>query len=102
MSEDFIEVQALDIVEMIKGYNLKNIDILKLDIEGGELQIIEDIFKKKVFPKQILFEFDQIKEGSIKSIFYLYKFFKLINEFEYVYFYNDQKGNFSIKKITNR
>jgi len=102
MSEDFIEVQALDMVEMIRGYNLKNIDILKLDIEGGELQIIEDIFKKKVFPKQILFEFDQIKEGSIKSIFYLYKFFKLIKEFEYVYFYNDEKGNFSIKKITNR
>jgi FkbM family methyltransferase len=102
MSEDFIEVQALDIVEVIKSYNVKNIDILKLDIEGGELQIIEDIFKKKVFPKQILFEFDQIKEGSIKSIFYLYKFFKLIKEFEYVYFYNDEKGNFSIKKITNR
>ena len=32
-------------------------DILKIDIEGSEFEIIEDIFKSKIFPKQICIEF---------------------------------------------
>ena len=97
----FIEVEGIDILSIIDKYNIKDIEIIKLDVEGTELIIIEDLFNKNIFPRQILFEFDQLKESSLKSIIYLFKFFKLINKFKYDLFYNDIKNNFSIIKKIN-
>jgi FkbM family methyltransferase len=97
----FIEVEGIDILSIIDKYNIKDIEIIKLDVEGAELIIIEDLFNKNIFPRQILFEFDQLKENSLKSIIYLFKFFKLINKFKYDLFYNDIKNNFSIIKKIN-
>jgi FkbM family methyltransferase len=102
VNENFIDVDGIDILSIINKYNIKNIEIIKLDVEGAELIIIEDLFNKNVFPRQILFEFDQLKENSLKSFIYLFKFFKLINKFKYDFFYNDNKNNFSIiKKLIN-
>lgn len=99
---NFIKVQGIEILTIMKKIKIKKIDLIKLDIEGAELVVIEDLFKKNVLPNQILFEFDQLKEGSLTSLFYLFKFFKLINKYKYDLFYSDAKNNFSIiKKSVN-
>lgn len=96
--DKFIMVNSTNIISIIKKFKINNVEIVKLDIEGAELMIIEDMFNKKIFPKQILFEFDQLKENSFKSIFYLLKFIKIIRRFKYDLFFADKKNNFSIVK----
>ncbi len=41
----------------MKQLGHEEIDILKMDIEGAEYGVIEDIIKKSIFPRQILIEF---------------------------------------------
>ena len=52
---------TINIENIIAKYEIKNIDILKLDIEGGELLVLKDILDKKILPDQILVEFKDIK-----------------------------------------
>ena len=76
---DFIEVETISISEIVKKYNLSNVPLLKLDIEGAENIVIPDILDKKIFPEQILVEFDEIHGPyfkAYKSAFFV--FFKLL------------------------
>jgi FkbM family methyltransferase len=50
-----VPVKKLDTIMKELGHN--DIDILKMDIEGAEYEVIDDIFKSDIRPKQILVEF---------------------------------------------
>jgi|GEM_PF-685344 len=66
------------------------IDILKMDIEGSEYKVIEDILKSKVIVKQILVEFHHRFEniGYGKT----YDIIKKMSEKGYKLFYMSQSG----------
>ena len=66
---DFIEVTTTNLKTIVFENNLKEIDLLKLDIEGAENQVIPNILRDKIFPKQILVEFDELSTGFIKPYF---------------------------------
>ena len=63
---DHINVSATTIDCIISDHNLDltNLPMLKLDIEGAEIEVLEDMLKKRIFPKQILVEFDELNIGS--------------------------------------
>jgi FkbM family methyltransferase len=42
---------------LINKYQLANVDLVKLDVEGYELNIIKSFFAENVYPRNILFEF---------------------------------------------
>jgi FkbM family methyltransferase len=63
---DFIEVTTTNLKDIVCENNLKTIDLLKLDIEGAENQVIPNMLKDKIFPKQILVEFDELSTGLMK------------------------------------
>ena len=65
---------TINIENIIAKYEIKNIDILKLDIEGGELLVLKDILDKKILPDQILVEFKDIKSFNILKLFKIFKF----------------------------
>ena len=48
---------VLDLSTIMKLYNHTHIDILKMDIEGSEYNVIENLLKNKIYPDQILVEF---------------------------------------------
>ena len=52
---------------IIKKFNLKEVDILKLDIEGAELEVLEDMMIRKIYPKQLLIEYDIRRIKNIKN-----------------------------------
>ncbi|PKR54550.1 FkbM family methyltransferase [Thalassospira marina] len=60
--KNYIEVPCLTIDEIIKKYNLTEIEILKIDIEGAEVHVIPQILNlpPSLLPKQILVEYDGI------------------------------------------
>ena len=63
---DFIEVETIMLKDIVFKNNIREIDLLKLDIEGAENQVIPNILRDKIFPKQILVEFDELSTRFIK------------------------------------
>ena len=70
----------------MKEVAFKKIDLLKLDIEGAENHVIPDMLDKKIFPAQILVEFDELRTKKVKPLVYaLAIFIRLIfNNYELV------------------
>ena len=54
---DSIEVEMKKISTLMKELNHTRIDLLKMDIEGSEYAVLENMLDEKIFPKQILVEF---------------------------------------------
>ena len=63
---DFIEVSTVSLEDVVNEYDINEIDILKLDIEGAENQVIPSFLKRKIFPKQLLVEFDELSTSYIR------------------------------------
>jgi len=54
---DWIEVQMKKLSTIMKENSHSKIDLLKMDVEGSEYGVLENILDEKIFPKQILVEF---------------------------------------------
>lgn len=75
-------VQTLTIDEIFSEYNLEYLDLLKIDIEGGEKQLFESNYEKWLpRTKCIIIELhDGMTKGSSTS------FFKAISKYDFSYF----------------
>jgi len=64
LSQPHILVETITINELMKKYNLGELPLIKMDIEGAETEVLVDFFNKGVYPNQVLVEFDglQIKD----------------------------------------
>ena len=47
-------VKTITLKEIINSYNLKKIDFIKVDIEGAELQFVQDPLLKRYFPRLVI------------------------------------------------
>lgn len=75
-------VKTITIDDILNTYNLEYLDLLKIDIEGGEKQLFENNYENWL-PKTkcIIIELhDGITKGSSKS------FFKAISKYDFSYF----------------
>ncbi len=61
------EINVTTIQELMADLTLTHIDILKLDIEGAALEVIEKMFSDHIYPDQILVEVDEMHFPSFKS-----------------------------------
>ena len=52
-----IDVPVKNIISIMNDLELKRIDILKMDIEGSEYNVINDLLSTDIRPKQLLVEF---------------------------------------------
>ncbi|PRC42212.1 hypothetical protein C6A85_000000111655 [Mycobacterium sp. ITM-2017-0098] len=61
-----LEVEATTIEDLLQETGLESDDfaLVKLDIEGAEIEVICDFLDKKIRPRQILIEFDELTEPS--------------------------------------
>lgn len=64
---EHITVQSLPFDELLKKYEIKNLPLVKLDIEGAEREVLLDMMTKRIFPDQILVELDELTVPSRRS-----------------------------------
>ena len=66
---NFIEVESITIDKLLDKINLTKDDIplIKLDIEGAEIEFLVDCFSKGFRPRQILVEFDELNAPSRRA-----------------------------------
>lgn len=65
----FIEVEAVTVEGLLDSLGKKSSDIalMKLDIEGAEIEVLDDCLFKGIQPRQILVEFDELNSPSDKG-----------------------------------
>ena len=56
-SEEIIEVPMFSIPSIMEKLKHSSISLIKIDVEGAEYQIIQDMLSNNIFPKQILVEY---------------------------------------------
>ena len=64
---NYDEVDVDTLKNIMEKNNHKNIDILKLDIEGAELNVLDNMIDENIFPKYICVEFDLYLKGKDKE-----------------------------------
>lgn len=62
-----IEVAATTIDEVIREFDVPAFSLVKLDIEGAEIEVLEDMMKKHVRPRQLLIEYDELLAPSKRA-----------------------------------
>lgn len=62
-----LHVNSRTIESIMKEFDLPTIEIVKLDIEGAEVEVLDDMFSNRIFPNQILVEFDEVLYPSRTS-----------------------------------
>jgi len=56
--ENYDLIQVNSIKNIMEQCNHKQIDLLKLDIEGAEIEVMNQMLDDKIYPKYVLIEFD--------------------------------------------
>jgi FkbM family methyltransferase len=73
-----ILVKTTTVKNIIKDYNINKISLIKLDIEGAEIEVIKNFIRDKIFPSQILVEFDELRNLSKQAIEQFLKIHRLL------------------------
>ena len=89
-----LKVQTINYDKIIELYGLKKIDILKLDIEGAEVETLKSVLKNKILPNQILVEFDLRRNPSLATNLLLKKIHQKVCE-KYDLININNKGDFT-------
>jgi FkbM family methyltransferase len=88
---DYDEIEMLTLNKLIKKYNIKSIDYLKIDTEGHDYYILNEFFKNpSIYPNTIYFECNNL---SNKELVY-----DMIKKIPYTIKY---ESNHNIKMVLN-
>ena len=83
-SKKQIQVQTTTVLKICEDYDFNIIDILKLDIEGSALEVLQTMFLENIYPTQILLEIDEIHFPSFRSKYRAFKLFKILKKNRYI------------------
>ena len=98
-SDQSINIETITIENIMLENDIKTFYIIKLDIEGAELEIVEYIFKKKIKPNYLLIEFDFLKQKNLlQAIYHFIMIIKKLNKLNFKIIYIDNL-NFTFKRM---
>ena len=101
-STPFMRVSTINLSAILKKYKIHKVEILKLDIEGAEYSVLLNMIKNKIYPNQILVEFDELQtQRFTKYLRYLYLVLKLRNNYNLVHTNNYPNFLFVKRKKQN-
>jgi FkbM family methyltransferase len=62
--KDYDEVEVDSLKNIMSEYNHNRIDLLKLDIEGAEVDVLEQMLNDQIYPKYLCVEFDLLLKNK--------------------------------------
>lgn len=62
--QEYDEVEVDSIKNIMQQYNHQSIDLLKLDIEGSEISVLEQMLNDNIFPRYLCVEFDLLLKNK--------------------------------------
>lgn len=100
---DYIEVQADTISSIVENQNIDigSIHLIKLDIEGAEIEVIEQMIGDNFTPRQILVEFDELHNPSDKAFERVDRAHNTLLENKYELLYSDGVADFLYYREVN-
>jgi len=63
----YVEVKCTTLVDIIKKYEIVYFPLLKLDIEGAEIEVLENMLDSHIRPIQILVDYDEMNFPNYRS-----------------------------------
>ncbi len=76
------EAPCKTVPQIMKENGHSKIDVLKMDIEGAALPILEDMVQHGIFPTQVVAEFERPRHDVNKNIDFFYRLNKICKTFE--------------------
>ncbi|MBS1533287.1 MAG: FkbM family methyltransferase [Bacteroidetes bacterium] len=64
---DHIEVDSITIDQLLDYVSIAPPPLMKIDIEGAEIEVLKDIMAKEIHPAQLLVEYDELSVPSKRS-----------------------------------
>lgn len=96
--ENFNEVEVMSLKDIMEENNHDKIDLLKLDIEGAEIEVINQMLKDEIFPNYLCVEFHPSSEIGDEKKTSKYLIQKLIQEYNYEILYCDNEFNMTFQR----
>lgn len=63
-SDDYVMAEVDTVGNIMKELGHSKIDLLKLDIEGAELTVLDNIISQRIYPRYLCVEFDLLLKGQ--------------------------------------
>jgi len=63
-SDDYVMAEVDTVGNIMKELGHSKIDLLKLDIEGAELTVLDNIISQQIYPRYLCVEFDLLLKGQ--------------------------------------
>jgi FkbM family methyltransferase len=89
-----IEVEAITPEALFAKYRVETLPLLKLDIEGAEVNVIRYLLEKSIRPRQLLVEFDEMRVPDDRSKKSIEDTDRLLRQAGYLCAYFDGRENF--------
>jgi len=90
----YIEVDAVPLDALMRRLGLAGIPLLKLDIEGAEIEVVQDLMAKQIYPRQILIEYDELSRPSAHTKQRIESAHRALRANGYTLIHDDGKMNF--------
>ena len=91
-SKNSMKIKFYDVITVMKKSKIKNIDILKLDVEGIADKVIFKCFHKNIYPNQICLELERpIFFDQIYFFKRLLKFQSVVGKYYEIFYYTKKK-----------
>ena len=91
---DHIEVETITLKTLMEDHGIENLPLLKIDIEGAEIEVIEKMVEDKIFPDQLLVEYDELPHRTERGINRVQKTHDLLIASGYELIHSDRGANF--------
>jgi FkbM family methyltransferase len=103
METKCIEVSSTTVGRLLGDLNLncKDIPIFKMDIEGAEIEVLEQMLGESLFPRQILVEFDELNFPTEKNFQRVSRINRLLIHEGYEMIKTDGKSNFLYYRVSD-
>lgn len=94
-SQNFFYAEVITLDKIISEYQLEGIDLLKLDIEGSEIEVIYDFLKKNIYPKQLTVEFTHTRSLNLFDHLRIFFADRKLKKNNYTLVFKNKKGDFT-------